>query len=84
MGRRTRKSVDSKLAEFLATVATSVLVQYGVDGRVKQVTQQLDQNVWRIELLTFDSSVPPTIMVRCSDATPPHVVRTAMVAELGI
>jgi hypothetical protein len=40
--------------------------------------------VWAIELLSVDRSVPQSITLRCTDATPPHVVRTAVVTQLGV
>lgn len=84
MARPKQKTPDSQLSDFLATVATSVLVQYGVGGRVKHVTQQPDPSLWSIEFLSPDGSVPDSIMLRCTAQTPPHMVRSAMLTQLEI
>ncbi len=84
MAHLTRNLRHSMISDHLASVAKSVLIQYGVGGKVGPVTQGPDADLWSIQLLNVDGSTPGTLTLRCTESTPPHSVRTAMTTQLGI
>jgi hypothetical protein len=78
--RFSNKSSDSSFADGLASVTRSVLVQYGVCGSVSQVTRRDREHVW--DIIVEHPLGPLTLQLRCSEATPPHVIRTAIAQQV--
>jgi hypothetical protein len=73
---------DSTFASDLATVAQSVLIQYGLGGTVGQVTQSCRASRWQIEVVGLVGCGPFTLDVNCSEGTPTHIIRSAITNEL--
>jgi len=73
---------DSRFATDLATVARSVLIQYGLGGSVGHVTPGERACQWQIEVVGLVGSGPFTLDVRCSEGTPTHIIRSAISKEL--
>jgi hypothetical protein len=73
---------DSEFATDLATVARSVLIQYGLGGSVGHVTPGERASQWQIQVVGLVGSGPFTLDVRCSEGTPIHVIRSAITNEL--
>ena len=73
---------DSAFASDLATVAQSVLIQYGLGGTVGHVTQSARSSRWQIEVVGLVGSGPFTLDVNCSEGTPTHIIRSVITDEL--
>ena len=73
---------DSGFATDLASVARSVLIQYGLGGSVGHVTPGERACQWQIEVVGLVGSGPFTLDVRCSEGTPTHIIRSAISNEL--
>jgi hypothetical protein len=73
---------DSTFASDLATVARSVLIQYGLGGTVGQVTPGERASRWQIEVVGLVGCGPITLDVTCSEGTPTYIIRSAISNEL--
>jgi hypothetical protein len=86
MGRSRRaqqKNIgDSGFASGLAVVARSVLLQYGLGGTVGNVTQGERDCQWQIEVVGLVGTGPLKLAIKCSEGTPPHIIRNAISTEL--
>ena len=72
----------SAFASDLADVARSVLLQYGFGGTVRHVTQGDEACQWQIEVVGLVGTGPLTLDVKCSERTPPHIIRSVISNEL--